>query len=132
MNSETFAASISCLGSLSLVRTGMSPEQLSAIFEVLSKEKLSLKYLDLSENDLITVNGNQLGKEMKRFFRWIVLWHWLIILNLNFSRWVGAEDWNRNIGWSQFIKRASGGYFNQDHFERKSEENHGASQYKKK
>ena len=69
LNCDTFAASISSLSSLSLVRTEMSPAQLSAIFEVLSKDKLSLKYLDLSENDLITVNGNQLGKEMKRFFR---------------------------------------------------------------
>ena len=122
LNCETFAASISSLRSLSLVRTEMSVAQLSAIFEVLSKNKLSLKYLDLSENDLITVNSNQIGKEMERFFRWIVLWHWLIILNLNFSRWVGAENWNRNIGWSQFIKRASGGNFNQDHLGRKSEE----------
>ena len=69
MNCDTFAASISSLRSLSLVRTEISTAQLSAIFEVLSKEKLSLKYLDLSENDLITVNSNQLGKEMERFFR---------------------------------------------------------------
>ena len=66
MNCDQFAASISSLRSLSLVRTEVSTSQLSAIFEVLSKEKLSLKYLDLSENDLTTVNSNQLGKKKWR------------------------------------------------------------------
>ena len=69
LSCEHFAASISRLRSLSLVRTELSTAQLTAIFEVLSKEKLSLKYLDLSENNLITVCNNQLGKETERFFR---------------------------------------------------------------